>query len=33
MAKKILAVRGYRHTDLLDGYLQEWVKAGLPWEK
>jgi rhodanese-related sulfurtransferase len=33
MAKKILALRGYRHMDLLDGYLQEWVKAGLPWEK
>lgn len=33
MARKILALRGYRNMALLDGYLQEWVKAGLPWEK
>jgi rhodanese-related sulfurtransferase len=33
LAQKILALRGYRNMALLDGYLQEWVKAGLPWEK
>jgi hydroxyacylglutathione hydrolase len=33
LAKKLLALRGYRHMDLLDGYLQEWIRAGLPLEK
>jgi rhodanese-related sulfurtransferase len=33
MAKKLLALQGYRNMALLDGYLEEWVKAGLPWEK
>jgi rhodanese-related sulfurtransferase len=33
LAKKLLALRGYRNTALLEGYLQEWVKADLPWEK
>jgi hydroxyacylglutathione hydrolase len=33
LARKILALYGYRNTALLDGYLQEWVKADLPWEK
>jgi len=30
--KKLLAIQGYRNTDLLEGYLQEWIQAGLPWE-
>jgi rhodanese-related sulfurtransferase len=33
MAQKILAFRGYHHTVLLEGYLQEWIRAGLPVEK
>jgi rhodanese-related sulfurtransferase len=33
MAKGLLALQGYRNTDFLDGYLEEWLKAGLPWEK
>lgn len=33
MAKKILALQGYRNTELLEGYLQEWRKASLPWEQ
>jgi rhodanese-related sulfurtransferase len=33
MAKKLLALRGYRNMALLEGYLEEWLKAGLPWEK
>jgi rhodanese-related sulfurtransferase len=32
LAKKLLALRGYRNMKLLEGYLQEWVRAGLPWE-
>ncbi|MGE5360987.1 MAG: rhodanese-like domain-containing protein [Bacteroidales bacterium] len=33
LAKKLLALRGYRNTALLDGYVQEWIRAGLPVEK
>jgi len=33
IAKKLLAVRGYRNTSLLEGYLMGWKKAGLPLEK
>jgi rhodanese-related sulfurtransferase len=33
MAKKILALQGFRNTALLDGYLQEWRRAGRPWEQ
>jgi rhodanese-related sulfurtransferase len=33
MAKKLLALQGYRNMALLEGYLQEWLRAGLPWEK
>jgi len=33
LAKKILALRGYRNMALLDGWLQEWQRAGLPWVK
>jgi rhodanese-related sulfurtransferase len=32
-AQKLLAIRGYRNTTLLEGYLQEWIRAGLPVEK
>jgi rhodanese-related sulfurtransferase len=32
-ARKLLGMQGYRNTDLLDGYLQEWIHDGLPWEK
>jgi rhodanese-related sulfurtransferase len=33
LAQKILAFRGYHNTALLGGYLQEWIRAGLPVEK
>jgi rhodanese-related sulfurtransferase len=33
LASKILALRGYRNMALLDGWLQEWQRAGLPWVK
>jgi hydroxyacylglutathione hydrolase len=33
MAKWLLALYGYRNTALLEGYLEGWQKAGLPWEK
>jgi rhodanese-related sulfurtransferase len=33
IAKKLLAARGYRNTALLEGYLMDWKKAGLPLEK
>ncbi len=33
MAKKLLALRGYRNMAVLEGYLEEWLRAGLPWEK
>jgi rhodanese-related sulfurtransferase len=33
LAQKLLAFRGYRNTALLEGYLQEWIRAGLPVEK
>jgi len=32
-AKFLLGVYGYRNTALLEGYLQDWKKAGLPLEK
>jgi len=31
-AKFVLGLCGYRNTDLLDGFLQDWKKAGLPLE-
>ena len=31
-AKFLLGLYGYRNTDLLEGYLQDWKKAGLPLE-
>ena len=33
MAKWLLGLYGYRNTALLEGYLEGWQKAGLPWEK
>jgi rhodanese-related sulfurtransferase len=33
IAKKLLALRGYGNTSLLEGYLMGWKKAGLPLEK
>jgi rhodanese-related sulfurtransferase len=33
MARKLLALHGFRNTALLEGYLMEWKKAGLPLEK
>jgi rhodanese-related sulfurtransferase len=33
LARKMLAMRGYRNMDFLDGWLEGWVKAGLPWER
>jgi hydroxyacylglutathione hydrolase len=32
MAKFLLGLYGYRNTDLLEGFLQDWKKAGLPLE-
>jgi len=33
LAKQLLALRGYRNMALLEGYVQEWIRAGLPLEK
>jgi rhodanese-related sulfurtransferase len=33
LAKKILALRGYRHMHYLEGWLEGWIKAGLPWDR
>ena len=33
MAKWLLALYGYRNTALLEGWLEGWIKAGLPLEK
>ena len=33
MAKFLLGLYGYRNMDLLDGYLEGWIEAGLPLEK
>lgn len=32
-AKKLLTRRGYCNIALLDGHLEGWKKAGLPWDK
>jgi rhodanese-related sulfurtransferase len=32
MAKFLLGLYGYRNTALLEGYLEDWKKAGLPLE-
>jgi rhodanese-related sulfurtransferase len=33
LAQKIMALYGYRNMALLEGWLEGWQKAGLPWEK
>ncbi len=33
IAKWLLTLHGYSNTELLEGYLEGWKKAGLPWEK
>jgi hydroxyacylglutathione hydrolase len=33
MAKWLLGLYGYRNMALLEGWLEGWIKAGLPWEK
>jgi rhodanese-related sulfurtransferase len=33
ISKWLLALYGYRNTAVLEGYLEGWEKAGLPWEK
>jgi len=33
VAKWLLTLHGYSNTALLEGYLEGWKKAGLPWEK
>ena len=32
-AKWLLGLYGYRNMDLLEGYIEGWMKAGLPVEK
>lgn len=32
-AKFLLGIYGYRNTDVLDGYLEDWKKAGLPLQQ
>ena len=31
IAGKTLALLGYRDIDYLDGFLEDWLSAGLPW--
>jgi rhodanese-related sulfurtransferase len=33
IAKQLLAARGYRNTELLEGHMKFWRRAGLPLEK
>lgn len=33
LAKWVLGLYGYRNTDLLVGYIEGWIKAGLPVEQ
>ena len=33
IAKWLLGLYGYRNMALLEGWLEGWIKAGLPWEK
>jgi rhodanese-related sulfurtransferase len=33
LARKMLALRGYRNMDFLEGWLKSWAEAGLPWER
>jgi rhodanese-related sulfurtransferase len=32
-AKWLLGLYGYRNMELLDGYIEDWIKTGLPVEK
>jgi hydroxyacylglutathione hydrolase len=32
ISKWLMGLYGYRNMDLLDGYLEEWIKARRPWE-
>jgi rhodanese-related sulfurtransferase len=32
ISKWLLGLYGYRNTALLEGYLEGWKAAGLPWE-
>jgi rhodanese-related sulfurtransferase len=33
IAQQLLALRGYRHSSLLEGHAKGWKNAGLPVEK
>jgi len=33
IARKLLSLRGYRNTSILEGHMLGWKKAGLPLEK
>jgi rhodanese-related sulfurtransferase len=33
IAKRLLALQGYRNMALLEGHMKEWFEAGLPCEK
>jgi rhodanese-related sulfurtransferase len=33
LVRKVLALKGYRNLVFLEGFLEEWLSAGLPWEK
>jgi len=33
MARKLLALRGFKNSSLLEGHMLGWRKAGLPLEK
>ena len=33
IAKKLLGLRGYTNMVFLDGWIQDWIKDGLPLEK
>lgn len=31
IAKWVMVLLGYRNLDYLDGFLEDWLSAGLPW--
>ena len=33
LARRLLALHGYRNTAFIEGWLQDWIKAGLPWDR
>jgi rhodanese-related sulfurtransferase len=33
IAKKLLGLHGYRNIVFLDGWIQDWIRDGLPLEK